>query len=95
MVRLAHADSGTYSGFTADVSGWGKISESSTSMYPVLREAKLVIMENSYCESVLGSDVIKPSSMCAVNGWDLGLIKTAICNMLTLKKLKIIYEKGY
>ncbi|KAJ8918113.1 hypothetical protein NQ315_011570 [Exocentrus adspersus] len=73
MVRLAHADSGTYSGFIADVSGWGKISESSSSMYPVLREANLVIMENSYCETVLGSDVIKPSSMCALNGWVFAL----------------------
>ncbi|KAJ8918116.1 hypothetical protein NQ315_011573 [Exocentrus adspersus] len=68
IVPLADAVSGTYTGYVADVSGWGTTSDSTPTMSPVLLQTHLVIQANFYCVDIFGPDVIKPSTMCGSNG---------------------------
>lgn len=63
IIRLAPADTESYAGSRALLTGWGRTSDDSPAVSPVLRSVNLTIISNIVCGSVYGS-VILPSNIC-------------------------------
>lgn len=62
-IPLAPADSGSFAGAAALVSGWGRTSDSSSATSPVLRSVTTTVITNAECQAVYGGIVI-PSTLC-------------------------------
>ncbi|XP_059491200.1 brachyurin-like [Neocloeon triangulifer] len=63
LPRLSDA-SNTFSGTSATVSGWGRPSDTTSSISDVLRYVSLPIISNSQCASIYGSSVVISSTLC-------------------------------
>lgn len=62
-VSLAPASSGTFAGSTAVLSGWGRTSDSSSSISSELRTVQLPIITNAVCQSSFGS-IVQAQHIC-------------------------------
>ncbi|XP_059491203.1 brachyurin-like isoform X2 [Neocloeon triangulifer] len=63
LPRLSDA-SNTFLGTSATVSGWGKISDATTSITDVLRYVSLPIIANTQCATIYGTSVVISSTLC-------------------------------
>ncbi|XP_023310799.1 brachyurin-like [Anoplophora glabripennis] len=62
-ISLAPANSGTFAGSTAFLAGWGRTSDASNAVSPVLRGVNLPIITNAVCAQSYGNNVLA-SSIC-------------------------------
>uniref|UniRef100_V5G331 Chymotrypsin BI n=1 Tax=Anoplophora glabripennis TaxID=217634 RepID=V5G331_ANOGL len=63
-IALAPASAGTYAGSTGRLTGWGRISDSSSGITNLLRGVNAQIITNAVCASTYGTNVIVASTIC-------------------------------
>lgn len=56
--------SATYEGITAKMSGWGRISDGSSTQSTQLRNAEQPVISNAACAAVFGTDTVISSTIC-------------------------------
>ncbi|KAJ8918128.1 hypothetical protein NQ315_011585 [Exocentrus adspersus] len=64
IITLAAANAGTYAGSTAFLSGWGRTSDSSSGISPVLRGVSIQVITNAVCSGTYGTSIIQTSNIC-------------------------------
>ncbi|KAJ8918103.1 hypothetical protein NQ315_011560 [Exocentrus adspersus] len=70
-IDLVPSTVGTYVGYTVILTGWGTTSNSS-SIPSGLHEVQLVVMHNSVCGKVYGTDFVKPTHLCTYGSGTVG-----------------------
>lgn len=62
LINLAPSNAGTFAGSTARLTGWGRTSDASTSISPVLRGVNLNVITNLVCS--LSFNIVTASNIC-------------------------------
>lgn len=64
IIPLAPANSGTFAGTTAFLTGWGRISDSNTAIATTLRGVNVPVITNAVCANTYGTNVVVASTLC-------------------------------
>ncbi|KAJ8942822.1 hypothetical protein NQ318_022836 [Aromia moschata] len=88
IVSLAPANSGTFAGSQARLSGWGRTSDSSNSISPTLQTINLNVITNTVCSLVFGSTILS-STICTSGSGGVGSCNGDSGGPLTVEDVQV------